>query len=73
MSTRKELIAKVGNRKAQSIWNKILDGIGCYTDSVGNAPCDNGVMCDKCNQQWVQDVFTSRLKIEAEKIRSEKK
>lgn len=21
---------------------------GCYKDEVGNRPCDNGCMCDKC-------------------------
>lgn len=30
-------------------YNEFLDRFcGCHEDEVGNRPCDNGCMCDKC-------------------------
>lgn len=30
-------------------YNEFLDRFcGCHEDKVGNRPCDNGCMCDKC-------------------------
>lgn len=33
----------------------------CYPDEVGNMPCDNGCLCDRCCADWVQDVYKSKL------------
>ena len=31
------------------VWDELLQQYcGCYEDAVGNRPCDNGAMCDKC-------------------------
>lgn len=31
------------------IYNEFLSHFcGCHEDEVGNRPCDNGCMCDKC-------------------------
>ena len=33
-----------------SLWVQFLgERFGCYPDSVGNMPCDNGRVCDKCH------------------------
>lgn len=30
---------------------------GCYTDSNGNRPCDNGVLCDRCMREDAQKMW----------------
>ena len=25
----------------------------CYADEIGNYPCDNGAICDRCDQQEI--------------------
>jgi hypothetical protein len=30
---------------------------GCYADENGNMPCDNGMVCDRCGEEWVDDAF----------------
>ena len=33
-----------------SLWVRFLgERFGCYPDAVGNMPCDNGRVCDKCS------------------------
>lgn len=37
--------------KMQEIWVRLLDGF-CPPDAIGNRPCDNGVLCDKCHYDY---------------------
>lgn len=54
----KQLSAK----QRQKIYNEVLASTcGCYEDAVGNRPCDNGAVCDKCSMSWVQDAYKSKL------------
>ena len=66
MKKENELVTKVGKQRAQSIWESVLFELGCRPDGVGNRPCDNGLLCTKCHQEWVGEIYVSRLKIVAE-------
>lgn len=38
-------------------WERYLASLGCYADEeTGNRPCDNGVLCDKCQREGFSDV-----------------
>lgn len=44
------------------IWLETLaETCHCYPDEIGNMPCDNGCLCDRCCADWVQDVYKSKL------------
>ena len=46
----------------QLAWEETLEKTcKCYPDAVGNRPCDNGCICDKCSAEWVQDVYKSKI------------
>ena len=46
----------------QLAWEETLaETVGCYADEVGNRPCDNGCMCDKCSADWVHEVYINKL------------
>lgn len=30
---------------------------GCYEDEVGNRPCDNGALCDRCHTKEAQELW----------------
>ena len=30
---------------------------GCYEDEVGNRPCDNGAVCDRCHTKDAQELW----------------
>lgn len=30
---------------------------GCYPDSEGNRPCDNGLLCDRCMTKEAQEIW----------------
>lgn len=39
-------------------WVKFLrESRICYQDEVGNMPCDNGVLCDKCQSDHIQEQY----------------
>lgn len=47
------------------IWLQVLkDTCGCSPGYGGNMPCDNGVLCDKCLDESVQEEFHRRLRKE---------
>ena len=49
--------------KAVKIWDKVLrDFCGCYPDVVGNRPCDNGALCDRCMTKEVQETYRDLLR-----------
>lgn len=55
----------MSNKRAFEIWNEVLQKVcGCYADAVGNRPCDNGMLCDKCMTDEVQRIYKSKLKQE---------
>lgn len=40
-------------------WEDFLNEYcGCSCDEVGNRPCDNGALCDRCQTQESQELFT---------------
>lgn len=39
-------IMRITTRKAYDKW--LAQVCHCYPDEVGNRPCDNGCMCDRC-------------------------
>ena len=44
------------------IWLQVLkDTCGCSPGYGGNMPCDNGVLCDKCLDESVQEEYHRRL------------
>lgn len=51
------------NDKALQIWRKILEETcNCYADPIsGNRPCDNGILCDDCAADWVNEIYYKRL------------
>jgi hypothetical protein len=50
------------NKDKQAIWDEVLkDCCKCYPDAVGNSPCDNGCLCDKCSADWVQQEYIRRM------------
>ena len=41
-------------------WSKFLNESGtCHEDEVGNRPCDNGCICDRCHADYIQEAFES--------------
>ena len=49
--------------KAVKIWDKVLrDFCGCYPDVVGNRPCDNGALCDRCMTKEVRGIYRDLLR-----------
>lgn len=41
-----------------NLYNKFLaDYCGCYADSEGNRPCDNGCLCDRCSTPAAQEAW----------------
>jgi len=52
----------VTNKRAIALWDKVLkDYCKCYPDAVGNRPCDNGAICDRCLEKDVQQIYNSLL------------
>ena len=46
----------------QNLWLETLaECCHCYPDDVGNMPCDNGCICDKCNADWVKQVYHGKV------------
>jgi len=44
------------------IWLQVLkDTCGCSPGYGGNMPCDNGMICDKCLDESVQEEYHRRL------------
>lgn len=40
--------------KMDYLYSRYLSEIcHCYADEIGNHPCDNGAICDRCNQQEI--------------------
>lgn len=33
----------------------------CHRDCEGNMPCDNGVVCDKCQADWVDKLWKENI------------
>lgn len=51
------------NIKAIQLWDKVLkEYCHCYPDAVGNRPCDNGCLCDRCMSEEVKEIYHSLLK-----------
>lgn len=42
---------------SESDWELFLDENYCKKDRVGNRPCDNGVACDCCMDEAVEEQF----------------
>lgn len=43
---------------ANTPWAEFLKEKGiCSPDDVGNMPCDNGAVCDKCGAPWIQEAY----------------
>lgn len=40
----------------------------CYSDIMGNMPCDNGVLCDKCDYIDVQKIDYTGLEVEENEL-----
>lgn len=39
-------------------WPDFLARLGlCSQDAVGNMPCDNGAICDRCSADWVTEEY----------------
>lgn len=52
----------MNSKVAQELWDKVLrEYCHCYTDDVGNRPCDNGCLCDRCLADDVQQIYKSEL------------
>lgn len=50
------------NQKAIEAWDKVLrEYCHCYADAVGNRPCDNGAICDRCMTKDVREVYRVEL------------
>lgn len=50
-------------KKSNEIWDKVLrEYCHCYSDAVGNRPCDNGALCDRCMGKDVQEIYESLMK-----------
>lgn len=55
-------MGKVPEKKRQAIYDSILASTcGCYKDEVGNRPCDNGCICDRCSADWIQEAYKQKL------------
>jgi hypothetical protein len=49
-------------RMKHGIWREVLSEIcGKPNPITGNMPCDDGLVCDKCSQPWVQAIYERRL------------
>ena len=47
----------------QQIWDKLLrERCHCYPDAVGNMPCDNGAICDRCSSDEIDQEYKRLLK-----------
>ena len=48
--------------KRIAIWEEVLEEVcKCYADEVGNRACDWGIMCDRCQVSWVEEIYRGRL------------
>lgn len=46
-----------------NVWLETLaECCKCHPDAVGNMPCDNGCICSRCEEPWVNEVYESKLK-----------
>lgn len=44
-------------------WTRFLiDHAICHPDEIGNMPCDNGMICDRCSADWIQEEYEEWLK-----------
>lgn len=43
--------------KKAKLWEKFLDKHFCSESAYGNRPCDDGMLCDKCQYEWVGTAF----------------
>ena len=51
------------NMTKQQIWKRVLNRMCCSENPItGNRPCDNGVLCDMCQAELVQEVYQEELK-----------
>lgn len=58
----------MNNKTAIKLWDKVLrEYCHCYPDEVGNRPCDNGCLCDRCQAADVQQIYKSMLEAAARK------
>lgn len=48
-------------QRKREVWINILNSI-CYADEVGNRPCDNGYICDKCRSYSYSKFYAESLK-----------
>lgn len=47
----------------KEIWENILNRMCCTANPItGNRPCDNGVLCDRCNSELIQEIYQQELK-----------
>ena len=47
----------------QQIWERVLNRMCCSENPItGNRPCDNGVLCDRCQTELVREVYQEELK-----------
>lgn len=43
--------------KAKAYEKFLATYCGCYTDEIGNRPCDNGALCDRCMTKEMQAIW----------------
>jgi len=41
----------------KNLWKIFLNQNFCSENLVGNRPCDNGQICDKCQANWASEAF----------------
>lgn len=52
----------MSNETAMKIWGKVLDELCCTENPItGNRPCDNGVLCCKCDEPEVKRLYKERV------------
>lgn len=45
-----------------SHWVEFMAECGiCHEDAIGNMPCDNGLVCDKCHEDGIQSMYKGWL------------
>lgn len=51
------------NKQVMEMYDRYLSNVcGCWADSVGNRPCNNGSACDRC--EWMKPSFDEYMESE---------
>lgn len=53
------------NHQITTLYNQFLrDYCHCHEDEVGNRPCDNGALCDRCMTREAQEIWKKLVREE---------